>query len=1386
VLSIALNDRRLLVNSHLPRVAAVTVSNPNRSTAQPSKRTRTIQPTHTHTQEYSSAVQCSAVDMNGHTADRAHAHGNGTTTPSQSASSSTRQPLSMISLARERDKVGSTGKLFASFIKSLKSSDRDSNANSATPSPNPSATPSSASSPSSSAALAYTMHTSSPNPAAAASPVSSPIVASTPDRDHQQAALIKATMERRSREKEKEKDTAKVAKEKFLSLFRTDADRAKERAREQAAAEQAESQAKAAAAMAAQAAEPIKLELTPVEPNSAAIVGRPLRAIGHQYTPASAPSASPSSLSLSSSLALSVRMATAGTFRWYRASETQLDEVAQGSTPFYSPSLDDVGCRICCQWIQVDPTATPLSSTDIQLPPLPTQSSFAEIGPIVMDGRILADSLRLFRANRSNHAPTAAGVQVLDLSRNAAPAICTVKRSMMRIAPVQQHTHATEQTQTPPTLTFMLLQSAKQTAAPDGSSTSSSPSIRFLLDSADPLGFTMEDGSKSFHGSIDPWSESVLDADTQQSTPTSTDEANAVSTSGLQLQVKDKAVPPHLIARGQRIRDALACLVRRIVRTGSEVLSEEEQAIVDRMQEAMASSATSSASPLLDVTVEPISLSPSSDSSDIIHVRIAAAPGIHATSDRPAPPTSSLSSNSSGATSASTSLQFSTSATSSSSTTHLTQRLAELQAEKSFFQSTLNDLLLQQRRSEMEYKNGIDSLKSTLSQRDDEVASLRRSLDVRGEEVDSHKLALQKLSAQMTTLANNEIRLSKELKQARNERDDLANKMEQERRRHEQELDAIKEELTQSNEERRMHAEAASSAKTQSQQLEQEVARLSSVEDRLQRSQEAERTLRHDLACLKQELNRMRDVQTRLERLEVENHALRSEREKEKQREKERKRIQQEQTDEQASGEVSARMSASSSMEQLPPPPPSSSALRVTVTPADTPHGEMDSSMEDALELSDVSASPTLLANITSSVSPAHVSSTPIATHTYTPASSSSASHQHATLQPPYTHASYPADTATASPPSHQASQSTLEQLRAECGSLAAQLNALREEHSNTLRQLTHVQEQLAQTRAKSKSHHAELEQLRAAHATLSGEHEESVATINYWRRKCETLSTNLDRMMKEQQLQHQQQQQQPQQSHPTTSASDGSRRASFSSSTYPTMSSSFSSLPSTSPIPPLGIIPSTPQSLEREYRKLAQEVADLRNMNHDAERTLEAYRKTIDRNYQLLKIERDANQALQSRLQSQSRSPSGGSSGSSVGGRLFSRSGSSNAKFQQLQHQFEACRALANSLSEAVQEKDQSIDHYKKCNLLLSKRLYDLERRFESELAADGDLAAGKVSYGRINLEEEIQKEEREKRHDNEKDARENRSEDKQDGHEDGMSSNRHEAPSTKAPPNT
>lgn len=1167
-------------------------------------------------------------------------------------------------------------------------------------------------------------------PASAPAPLSSPTstaaaAAASGIPDREQAALVAATLQAR---KDKERTTSTAAassssstKDKFLDFFKSDAEK------KRAAAADAQAQAAAAAAAAAAeeerrkraaALEPIKLELQCAEAGQAAMVGRALRA-------SAAPPAS------AAAHAQPAPVGVRGVCRWFRASDDGFDQLAESVAPIYVPTLDDVDCRVCCQWLvpaeeaeerptpdatTADATVTaasagPASSSSAAGPPRPPalQSSFAEIGPIAMDPALLAESAALFQAGKA--------VFVVREEPSEELVSVTVKRTMIRILPAKGGEAK---------FAFLLRKTAAAAPAPaaaatnatagvstaaapaaSGTASASTPSVQFRLDHSDPLRFSIEDAGaqRLFRGRMHVESDSLAE-----------------------------------YARARRLRDAMACLVRRIVRTGSEaipVAAESTAARVDPVSAAPAAgdapqtsadaaageASGDSASPppatandaaplselLLLVEVQPAPI----DSGDLVRVVVAPAAPLSASAPEPraratggvpaiavpaapskpmstdamlAPPPPSLTVSLSPISPPGASPAAAFSSSSSPSLSSLSQRISELSAEKNLYRENLNLVLLDKQRAEASFRADRAALAAQLEARDSELASLRRELDQRGEDVDALKLAIQNLSTQMSSLANTEVRLSGEIRSLKNEREAAQAELRSTREAHAArigEMDAAQSKLER---ESRLATEAHAAASAELSTLRSEVRRLGALEERHARSVESEQNLRHDLAVVKAEAARLRELQQKLDVVEMENHQLRKERDKARRSAH---------THAAAAAAAANRLDTSSPASSAPRSASDSAGAAVSATSSAETSAEPPVAMDPAA----ISATDAAGSQPTTPVTPAPaVSAKPQSSGSSTPVRRSGAATPNGRDFAP-------------SASGNAAAGAALQLLSDQHGQLQEQHAALAALHTSTLSQLHEAQQQLSALQSSCDSHSAALGALSSQHSSLTAAHEELLASRNYYKRKCESLSASVDKMLHKDGLEG-----------GGGGAGGGSRGM--------TPSNSSGKLAAER----------SPSDKERqaererhaaEVRQLQSTVAHLRTESSELQQTLQAYKRTLESNYELLKYEREANLVL---------SKGGASGAGGGGGGLFSR-----GKSAALQVQFDSVRALANSLSELVADKDLSIEHLKKSNLILGRRLSDLERRFAKELQADdADTAAGKNWYGKAHLDQMEQAERR------------------------------------------
>ena len=759
--------------------------------------------------------------------------------------------------------------------------------------------------------------------------------------------------------------------------------------------------------------------------------------------------------------------------------------------------------------------------------------------------------------------------------------------------------------------------------------------MHLSLDSVDPLRFTLEDLSSQrvFHGYF------ALEGD---------------------------SLAQYAKARHQR--DVMACLVRRILRTGSEALATSATAVSAAATSSSTAAATSDAPassldasrsnpPLLQLALEPSA--PGSDD----FVRIVVSPVAKASSGVPTPAASSAVSPTSELLSmlipapattveaavtpsvAPPSLVIPSQPSSTASASplpspaaaqvqSLSKRVSELTAEKNLFRENLNLIMLDKTKSETESAALIASLQQQLRNKDDEMGALRKSLSQSGEDVDALKLAIQTLSTQMSTSANTEIRLAGEVRALKNEKEALQQAIKTVKEAAEERATELEEANARLQAEVRNATAAHESLQSEYASLRAESARLRAADERCSRLTESEANLRHDLGVFKAEMARYKDLQSKLDKVEMENHALR--------KQKERKHH---------AGPAMESPAAEAHPVAAPSPAhpdPAGAAAETSSTPA---HSSMPS----------------------------------------TPTGRDSTSPPHA--------AAAAADAAATAPLA-----ATLTALKDQHAQLQREHDSLKVEHATLSSDLATTKSQLAAVQSASDASAASLADAMTQLAALTLSHEEIVANRNFYRRKCESLSSSVDKMLAKAQAETAAA---PVAANPRTGLTPSSSSSKLASerSTHANGNGAASAAASSA-------------VSDREVLKLRATVSSLRTECTELQQTLQAYKKTLDSNYALLKFEREANLLLQSK----------GGSHASAGG-LFRSS-----KHAVLAAQFDSVRSLANSLSELVADKDLSIAHLKKSNLILSKRVHDLERRFEAELEAAGDANRW---YGKINMDE-------------------------------------------------
>lgn len=604
-------------------------------------------------------------------------------------------------------------------------------------------------------------------------------------------------------------------------------------------------------------------------------------------------------------------------------------------------------------------------------------------------------------------------------------------------------------------------------------------------------------------------------------------------------------------------------------------------------------------------------------------------------------------------------------ASASASISQLTTRLSELTAERDLFKENVNHILEEKYKSELVSKQQLQTLQTQLSSKQNELEESNKQLSQREEDVDALKLAIQKLGDQMSILANTEIRLSNEVRHLKSEKDLVSLELQRESDTHLSKMVEKDELFTRLQAEKTSYLEQVASLTGELQMARSTITRLTPYEDRLTRLQEVESNLRHDIGVYRGELTKFKEIQVKLEQVEIENHKLR--------KEKERQQQQQQQQ---------AHMTPQTS--PLPTPTPATNTNTNTPT-ATTTHAHPAYPHVDANTAGTPTDSPSTV------VSPGTVDALDLVTPSGALRVSSSASTSisgRSGSATPNSHPSKSHSRGQSSTSNSTASAAAHTLLMDQHTQLQSDHDALLVSHSNTVAELKATKAELAALESTCEANSSSLTQLTAKCDELLQAHSEIVANRNYYKRKCESLSSSVDQMLKAQQ-----------------SAAAAGTDSPLGRPTALTTSSSSSDLT---------------RHAERdrhatEVKKLHGMIHSLRVENKELEAAVQAYKKTLDSNYQLLKHERDANLLL-----SKSHSSSGG---------LFGR----GSKQAQLLHQFESVRSLANNLSEIIADKDLSIDHLKKSNLILAKRIFDLEKRFEIELQSDEH-----AFNGRIDIEQE------------------------------------------------
>jgi hypothetical protein len=1189
-----------------------------------------------------------------------------------------------------------------------------------------------------------------------------------PDRVQQQLVQQAAT---KAKEKEATEGAGTKMKQKFLGLFKSDG-QAKEHRDEQAQQK--------TAAQRTHAPEPIKLELQCVADGSSTsteklnpMVGRTIRA--EAFLPArvappaagaasdAAPATSPTKQQFTS-----FKLPAGGVYRWFRASAGAFEQIAESAAPLYTPTLDDVGSKICCQWVRDESVAAASagsSEPSSDAAQAASQSSFAEIGPVDPDPSLIPASLSLWEGNK-------ASFRCVEVGTDESCAV-TIKRTTIRV--IAEKDKAVK-------ASFLLMQKPIQNTS-EMAAAAIAPPVRFVLDPVDPLRFAIEEGGAV--GSSPPGSPLGPPQKTFRG-----------------YLVPDAPSSAEKIAKGRRDRDIIACLVRRIIATGSEAAPPEQQLTKpteqgseakeqqqQQQQQQHTREETKEEQPAPTTAAPAAEPDPHSTSDDVFSVNIAPlANGVQGKDDShasmevapqadvaagPHTPTASAASSSVAPATTKDLLDFSVfhappssssasasapevspaavpaatpEAASSSSTaapvaaadtvapapaaaTHspsaasppissspasqlaaLTKRISELTAEKDLFKENISLILVEKQNQADTAAREIETLKETVAQRDASIIVLNKQLETQGEEVEAMKLAIQNLSGQMTKMANAEVKLSSEIRTLKNAREQLSSELKLEKTAHASAVETRDAEIVKLQSESKKYQEDYLKTKVDLELTRSELKRLMGVEEKLSRAVEVEKNLRHDLALFKSDLAKFKDIQSKMEAIEMENHLLRK-KEKARRGGRERKA---ESMELQLPGGAESTAGASQGGAPNSTSPPAS--VGASVTPAGAAAGTPNPGTENVTAAAvhtdvspaaaasdasvralsdDMTTHPQAVAVIAPIVSPPIA---PAAIHldpsvadameliepsvSASPTAPRTPSKRALSAEPAAAGIQVPQPSPGRAAKEAAAAQTQLAELRDQHSELQQRFAALELDVLSTKESLSSAQARVSSLESdlrSAESARAEAEERRAA---MAKEHEEAVANKNYWKRKCDSLSVSLQK----------QQGASPSPSQPSqplsagrssagASVAAGSKRLGLSPS-----SSSHEISPQRASATSAAFEQQQqqqPKSSDRDklvsmIHNLQARVKSLEHDNAALQQTLTAYKKTLDNNYQLLKFEREANLILQSRVNG----GAGGAAGVAAG--LFGRGSKASA----LQAQFDQAKALANSLSEIVNDK--------------------------------------------------------------------------------------------------
>ena len=127
-----------------------------------------------------------------------------------------------------------------------------------------------------------------------------------------------------------------------------------------------------------------------------------------------------------------------GKYRWYRVTDGEMSRIDTNNDSTYHPHLNDVGCKIYCQWI---PTGIHRDSrstvTNTSRFINAKASNFAQCGPILMDGQLekrVLDILREDDSRKNGSGGTQFRVNMPNVS--SMPQFIVVNRNGIQVTPV--------------------------------------------------------------------------------------------------------------------------------------------------------------------------------------------------------------------------------------------------------------------------------------------------------------------------------------------------------------------------------------------------------------------------------------------------------------------------------------------------------------------------------------------------------------------------------------------------------------------------------------------------------------------------------------------------------------------------------------------------------------------------------------------------------------------------------------------------------------------------------------------------------------------------------------------------------------------------------------